>query len=207
MKGEGTMAFYLIDYENKNKAIEGIANLTERDTVVFFYGRNSNSIPFSLHLEIVKSPATFEYYEVKTGGKNALDSQLIYHLGRLSERHPGEEFYIVSSDKDYDYPIGFASEHGETPAKIRRVEQLPLIKTKAKPQEVAKPDYTVQIREQLKSSEKLGLTEEDIDTIFSIIEQYKSKDGINKNLQKHFKESEKVGKILKIIKPLLKGKS
>ena len=129
MKGESIMAFYLIDYENKNKAIAGIANLTERDTVIFFYGANSNSIPFSLHLEIVRSPAKFEYYEVKTGGKNALDNQLIYHIGRLSERHPGEDFYIVSSDKGYEYIIDFASEHGETPVKIQRVEKLPVAPT------------------------------------------------------------------------------
>ena len=66
------MAFYLIDFENV-KNITMLTDLSEQDTIIFFYSQNANSLSFDLHIELVKSPAKKEYFMAQCGGKNALD--------------------------------------------------------------------------------------------------------------------------------------
>ena len=117
------MSYYLIDYENK-KTLQGISTLTESDHVIFFYSNNSNTLNFSLHREIVNSPASFDYYEVAVGGKNALDFQLSSYIGYLISERPDESFFIVSSDKGFDDVIDFWKKVGEAPAKIERVNNI-----------------------------------------------------------------------------------
>ncbi|MBQ7364659.1 MAG: hypothetical protein IJW46_03595 [Clostridia bacterium] len=72
----------------------------------------------------------------------------------------------------------------------------------AEPKDAADAD---EVRQRLKS--ELSLTDDEISHVFSIIDQYKSKTSINNNLSKHFKDSEKVGKMLKLAKTLLKDKT
>ena len=52
----------------------------------------------------------------------------------------------------------------------------------------------------------LSLKQNEITEIVNIVNQYKTKQAINSNLQKYFKDNEKVGAIYKILKPFLKNK-
>ena len=76
------MIYYLIDFENV-KNIQGINDLDNNNTVIFFYSKNSNTLNFSLHREINDSQANFKYIEIANTGKNALDFQLSSYLGYL----------------------------------------------------------------------------------------------------------------------------
>lgn len=96
----------------------------------------------------------------------------------------------------------------ETPVKKPVKASLPKAKPqKQKKQPPVKDEATLkgEVRNALKT--ELALTESEIDTVFSIIDQYKTKISINVHLSKHFKDSEKVGKIQKLAKPLLKTKN
>lgn len=106
------MAYYLIDFENV-KNIHGIQSLSESDTVIFFYTKNSDKLGFSLHREIISAKAKFAYFEVESGGKHALDFQLSTYLGYLAGANPEERFYIVSKDNGYNNVIKFWSDYRE----------------------------------------------------------------------------------------------
>lgn len=205
------MAYYLIDYENK-KALQGLSDLTENDTVIFFYTGNSNTMTFSLHQEIIRSAARFEYKEVKCGGKNSLDFQLSAYLGYLMAKTVDEHFYIVSADKGFSNVVDFMKATDSSYAAIERVEGIARAKEN-EPVEESAEEKSVSVKEENGNSqyreklEKLGITSDSVDKIFDIINQFKTKLAINNNLMKHFKDSEKVGKITKIIRPLLKSKS
>ena len=121
------MAYYLIDYENK-KALQGLSDLTENDTVIFFYTGNSNTMTFSLHQEIIRSAARFEYKEVKCGGKNSLDFQLSAYLGYLMAKTVDEHFYIVSADKGFSNVVDFMKATDSSYAAIERVEKIIVVK-------------------------------------------------------------------------------
>ena len=89
--------YYLIDYENVHKTgFNGLLNLTESDNVIIFYSGNADKITFNLHKEIVDSKADITYFEVRAGGKNALDFQLSTYLGYILGNKKKAKCYIVS---------------------------------------------------------------------------------------------------------------
>ena len=56
-------------------------------------------------------------------------------------------------------------------------------------------------------AEELGISEDECRRIATFVEGLKTKQAINNNLMKLFRDSDKVGKITKAIKPYLKAKS
>lgn len=221
------MAYYLIDYENINKTLEGFSNLSAGDTVIFFYTRNMNSLSFDLHREILASDATVEYASVSTG-KNALDFQLSSYLGYLIAREPSASFVIISRDQGFRTLVDFWRETADanvtlatrimgtalpeapkTPS-LPASPEKPLLPSPAPapaptPAPTPAPETPIDTVKRLLASE-LSLEKHEIDETLRIIDAYKTKTTINNYLSKYFKDSEKVGKITKIIKPLLKNK-
>ena len=229
------MAYYLIDYENINKTLEGFSNLSAGDTVIFFYTRNMNSLSFDLHREILASDATVEYASVSTG-KNALDFQLSSYLGYLIAREPSASFVIISRDQGFRTLVDFWRETADanvtlatrimgtalpeapkTPS-LPASPEKPLLPSPAPapaptpapapaptPAPTPVPETPIDTVKRLLASE-LSLEKHEIDETLRIIDAYKTKTTINNYLSKYFKDSEKVGKITKIIKPLLKNK-
>jgi hypothetical protein len=204
------MAYFLIDFENIRN-IQGVSSLTQNDTVIFFYTKNSNDLSFSLHREIGSSPAKFEYFEGQNGSPNALDFQLSSYLGFLIAQFPNEAFYIVSKDKGFEHLISFWSTEKLPCSKIERIENIALKNKVIAPKEATAKSPTKapvgSLRDELrKNVDDLQIKETDISKIITIIEQYKTKQAINNNLMKFFKSSEKVGKITKVLRPFLKSK-
>ena len=215
------MAYYLIDYENINRTLEGFSNLSAGDTVIFFYTRNMNSLSFDLHREILASNATVEYASVSTG-KNALDFQLSSYLGYLIAREPSESFVIISRDQGFRTLVDFWRETADANVTLAtRImgtalpeapkaptlpasPEKPLLPSPA-PTPAPAPETPTDTVKRLLATE-LSLEQHDIDETLRIIDAYKTKTTINSYLSKYFKDSEKVGKITKIIKPLLKNK-
>ena len=146
------MAYYLVDFENV-KNVRGVETLSENDTVVFFYSKNSNSLTFSLHREILSSSAKFLYFEVENGTKNALDFQLSSYLGFLLAKYPAEKFYILSKDKDYSKVITFWTEKESFNFNVERIENIVSVQTPEEKIEVAPKEnkkISTQILDELK---------------------------------------------------------
>ncbi len=102
------MAVYLIDFENVTSAgISGVQKLTKEDRVYIFYTANAANMSFAAHLNLLSSPAEIIYYNVSSGGKNALDFQLSSFLGYLISQGRDKQFYIVSGDRGYEHVKAF----------------------------------------------------------------------------------------------------
>ena len=98
------MAVYLIDFENVTSAgISGVQRLTKEDKVYIFYTANAANMSFAAHLNLLSSPAEIIYYNVSSGGKNALDFQLSSFLGYLISQGQDKQFYIISNDRGYEH--------------------------------------------------------------------------------------------------------
>lgn len=192
------MAIYLIDYENI-KNLTGISRLSADDTAVIFYSKNANTMTFDTHNELVSSKAKIEYKFVSVGGKNALDFQLSTYLGYLINTVKSKtEFCIISRDNGFSYLISFWKKE-----KNIDINLFTDLTGKTQHNEVEESKST--IRSALKQS-SLTLNEKEINEILRIISQYKTKQAINSNMMKYFRDSEKVGAITKVIKPFIKDK-
>lgn len=197
------MAFYLIDYENTKK-ISGCSALSEQDTIVFFYSQNANSLSFDLHKELCQTLAKKEYFLIRCGGKNALDFQLSSYVGYLVAKFPDENIYIVSQDKGFEYLLTFwENQHLALVQNIGEEE----VQRDQPVAEVATPDAHDAMLDILKkNATALGLSKGQCNEIVRIFSTYKTRQAINNNLMKLFRDSDKVGRINKLIKPFLKGK-
>lgn len=104
---------YLVDFENVSSAgISGIQRLTKEDKVYIFYTANAANMSFAAHLNLLSSPAEIIYYNVASGGKNALDFQLSSFLGYLISKGEENAFCIISNDRGYEYVRTFWERSG-----------------------------------------------------------------------------------------------
>lgn len=107
------MAVYLVDFENVSSAgISGIQKLTKEDKVYIFYTVNASNMSFAAHLNLLSSPAEVVYYNVASGGKNALDFQLASFLGYLICQGHEKKFCIISNDRGFEYVKAFWERNG-----------------------------------------------------------------------------------------------
>ena len=197
---------YLLDYENV-KNLTWIDELNNTDSVVIFYTKNANDLTFEEHLTLQQAKAKIEYKKVLTGN-NALDFQLSSYLGFLIGQN-FTDFCIVSKDNGYDSIVGFWKNEKNISIEKCSFEK----KTNSKP---VQPQTANQSKKTATQSDKelrqtlknggLSLKQNEITEIVNIVNQYKTKQAINSNLQKYFKDNEKVGAIYKILKPFLKNK-
>ena len=104
------MNYYLVDYQNVNKAgLDGVSRLGEDDMVCIFYTDNSDTLSFGLHKRLNESQATIIFRKVLEGTKNALDFQLASFLGYIiceNEAKP-YHYYIVSKDKGFECIVNY----------------------------------------------------------------------------------------------------
>ena len=169
---------YLIDFENvSNGGFNGIENLTEKDEIKLFYSEKRSTISIGVHRKLEGSRAKKEYLPIKTGGKNALDFQLVTWLGYMIARNENAEYCIVSNDTGFDYAIDFWEKRG---ARVMRSADLNGVQMK-------------HMREKLK------------ELLPAETREYKTKQGINNALVKKY-GSEDAGVIYKSIRPMLAGK-
>lgn len=180
------MAIYLVDFENIGyNGLKGIEKLPKGDQVHLFYSCNADKLTFDIHLCINASKAEIFYYKVETGSKNALDFQLATYLGSLAGANPEESYYIVSNDDGFHYIIQFW--------KQRQVDI----------QQISKLQF-----QSIEEDEVLMLLpaghKEDVREVMACINEYKSKQGINNALVKHF-GNKQGSDIYRAIKSLLKN--
>lgn len=139
------MKAYLVDFENvKSHGLKGITRLGADDQVIIFYSVNSNTLSFEMHQQVMQSNARIEYYDVKVGGKNALDFQLSSMLGFLIGSGNYTHVYIISGDKGFDRLHDFWT-GGYVKHKTAYVFRTSTIDAAVKYTQSAKPNKTVEI--------------------------------------------------------------
>ena len=200
------MSFYLIDYENLKK-INGFDTLTKDDTVIFFYSQTANTLTFDMHIELGKCLAEKEYFFVENGGKNALDFQLSTCVGIIIAKHPEEKIFIMSKDKGFENVLSFAKKLGFETLKLasnicENTEKNETVQKSAC--ENAEKESVASVL--MKKSKELNLSEQTSKKVEEIVNNFKTKQAINNNLMKLLRDSDKVGRITKQIKPFLKNK-
>ena len=149
---------YLVDFENVTSAgISGIQRLTKEDKVYIFYTVNAANMSFAAHLNLLSSPAEIIYYNVASGGKNALDFQLSSFLGYLISKGEEKDFCIISNDKGYEYVRTFWEKNGL--ASGISVNSSPSINRALLP---AERPFTAKIQQGLNNQTKIDAAEPDV---------------------------------------------
>ena len=200
--------YYFIDYENVHKTgFKELLNLSSNDNVIIFYSGNADKITFNLHKEIVDSKADITYFEVKAGGKNALDFQLSTYLGYLIGNKKKARCYIVSNDRGFEFVRDFWKKQG---FRIEIISDINNNSTKEEtPEKQIQPNNNEDLRKAFKD---MNLSKANLDFIISVVESNmkqnsvplpKRKQNINSELCKKFGNDE-TKKIYQNLKPFLK---
>ena len=183
------MAVYLVDYENVScNGLNGLESLTSADSVHIFYSTNANKITFEIHHQIISSPASFHYYNVNVGKKNALDFQLSTYLGYLIASNAEEEYIIISNDETFSCLIKFwLNKQIDVKVACNLLKEEPINTTKVLRDTILKalPEH-----------------KNDVEVIIKYVQEYKTKQKVNNALVKKF-QSERAGRIYKVVKPFL----
>lgn len=121
------MRYFYIDYENKkNEGLNGIAKLSDSDTVKIFYSEDAQTMTFGTHRRIIESNANFEYAKLSSGMrgiKNALDILIMHDidLKLMDDKQKNNEYFIVSDDKDFD---SYIQDKTKKKIKISRISEV-----------------------------------------------------------------------------------
>ena len=65
-----------------------------------------------------------DFQKIEGAGKNALDFQIAYHLGRTVETSPETECIVLSKDKGFDPLLAYINKAGFTCRRAERIEDL-----------------------------------------------------------------------------------
>lgn len=190
------MNYYLVDYENvTTHGLDGITMLSSEDVVCIFYSENADRITFGLHRRLNEAAAKIIYQEVEVGTKNALDFQLASYLGYIIHENKDKEvsYFIVSKDQGFSSLVHYW--------KKQKIDISLVLDLSGKNEEA--------IQSELKSRvEQLITDKEEVNIVVKLIQQYKTKQGLNNALMKQFpsKDNKKASEIYTAIKPLIAGK-
>lgn len=225
------MNYYLVDYQNVNKAgLDGVSRLGEDDMVCIFYTDNSDTLSFGLHKRLNESQATIIFRKVLEGTKNALDFQLASFLGYIiceNEAKP-YHYYIVSKDKGFECIVNYWKKKADIKLVVNVVkeneeamepEQAEETEQEKKAEQPKEADQAKKA-EQPKKAEKNEQEElvqavcqlihdpEDAAIVAKIIREHKTKPEINNAFMKTFpsKNHQKASQIYRAIKPLIADK-
>lgn len=121
---------FIVDTENTNDySFVEKYNLNKKDTVVLFSSVNSKPIKTESLKKFLDKNVDLEVEQVKVGTKNAMDHQIIIYLTLSCSTDSEKEYYIVSNDSDYNFPIEYLSKL--CAVKIKQIGILPKEKTKS----------------------------------------------------------------------------
>ena len=120
-----TSKLILIDYQN----IQDLTGLSQ-------LGKSLSQLEKSVVCEVFMGPnqkispeqlQKFEYttawlYVVSQSGRNAADMRIVFRLGQLIDDFEFDEFYVLSTNKDFDSIIAFIST--KLGRRIKRIENF-----------------------------------------------------------------------------------
>ncbi|MBP3915038.1 PIN domain-containing protein [Clostridium sp.] len=111
MKCNSYKRVFIVDTENTNNLdFINKFKLDQKDKIVLFSSVNSKPINTEFLKKIFDKKICLEIQQVKVGAKNAMDHQIIIYLTLSCNKDINCEYYIVSNDSDYNYPIQYLNE-------------------------------------------------------------------------------------------------
>ena len=184
------MDTFLIDYENVSASgLDGLETRAADDTVYIFYTENADGLTFDAHRRLLETSAQVRYFKVESGTKNALDFQLVSYLGYLVHGAPQVRYYIISKDNGFDSVVNFWKKQNVSMLRLPNLDV----------------ENTCQAHDELRQKLRELLEEADVQTVFGMIDKYKTKQGLNNALMKQF-DNKKTSEIYRIIKPFIANK-
>ena len=180
-----------VDFENvKLKGLEGLDELTEKDTLYLFYSKNAEALTVPIYESIKNSKANIETIECTTGS-NAMDFVISTLLGsHVKTDEEKTKYFIVSKDKGYQAIIDYWKEYDikrilnlkqvnnenlevieEIPIKKNKTQtQKKKVTTKAKQpkQQLPKKKHKINVRSRIGMLVK-GLKKADMDKMEAVV--------------------------------------
>ncbi len=97
---ENIQRYFLIDYENVHeRGLAGFDRLSSGDTVIFFCSGNARNLNLQILAALQQHDIHFQFKNVRTATKNAMDFQLATEVGRLIGSNPSvNKCIIISQD-------------------------------------------------------------------------------------------------------------
>ncbi len=179
---------FLIDFENvSSSAFVGVEELKADSKIILFYSEQSSKISIDTHRQLEQAKVEKEYIPIKTGGKNALDFQLVTYLGYLIGENKDENYVIISNDNGFDHVCKFWKQRSVNVQKCANLMMESKEKMNTEFSKLLDPESV------------------DISKVVAIVDKYKTKQGINNALVKEF-GTEKTGIIYKAIKCQISNK-
>lgn len=197
------MNYFLVDYENVNvSGLDGIAKLTEGDSIIIFYSENANTLTFGMHRRINESKADIQFQKVAVNEKNALDFQLCSYLGFLIHDTMTEEnnYFVVSNDSSYSVLPNYWKKFD---VNVKIVSNLKQEAIQTKIEKISPTNKSFSELEFILS--KFIKNETEFKEVAKILKKLKSKTEINNYLCKKF-DSKKGGEIYRAIKSFVADK-
>lgn len=202
--------YYLIDFENVgNDGIKNISSLTGNDHVHIFSTEKAPNIRMDL---VFRKNVDVNGHIVPIR-KQSLDMHLVTYLGHLMGVHGKEcKYVIVSKDTDYDNIIDFWKQEGypnitrQTQLNGPKNEPKTAVKTGGKATATGKPPMSkreLQIRAFFGQHFKKEIYTSHKEQIISIILHGQTKQQINTELMKLYKDGKVVSHIYQTIQPLI----
>lgn len=123
------MNHVFVDFENVPNV--DLALIRDRAAdVTLLIGEKQRRIDLELVRQIHAHATQVTLIEVGASGRNALDLVLAWHLGHAAERYPGDMFFVVSKDKDFDPLIKHLRSRGLEVARVDAFDALPFLGAK-----------------------------------------------------------------------------
>jgi len=119
-----------VDFENVPSVDLALVG-DEPVSVTLLIGEKQKRLDLALVRQIHAHAAKVTLIEVGASGRNALDLVLAWHLGKIAERHPGDRFFVVSKDKDFDPLIAHLRLLGLEVGRVESFSVLPFLASAA----------------------------------------------------------------------------
>jgi len=210
------MNYILVDCENINRdQIKDFKGIKDGDALILFYSEQHKSTTIDVMDFVSRHNLKLECHKVKTGSGHALDFQLSSYLGYLIAKNNDAsiKYCIVAGDKGYDVLIDFWKKRNiivnrkTLPEAKKNISEVTItVKNNSKKEnkdEVKKPEEKMATLKEISQYLSKDDKPEEVLTIFN---QYKTKQTINRGIDKLFKDSNITSKIAKKLKPLYKEK-
>ena len=95
--------------------------------VTLLIGEKQRRLDLRLVRQIHEHATKVTLIEVGASGRNALDLVLAWHLGKTSERHSEDTFFVVSKDRDFDPLLAHLRARGLRVARVESFSALPFL--------------------------------------------------------------------------------
>jgi len=130
MTTSGRLNHVFVDFENVPTVDLALVG-DEPVSVTLLIGEKQKRLDLALVRQIHAHAAKVTLIEVGASGRNALDLVLAWHLGKIAERHPGDRFFVVSGDKDFDPLIAHLRLLGLEVGRFESFASLPFLASAA----------------------------------------------------------------------------